>query len=616
MTTPEADLQFEALLNYLKRSRGFDFTGYKRSSLSRRVQKRMQAINIDKYDEYLDYLQVRPEEFLHLFNTLLINVTTFFRDRPFWDFLSSEILTRIIAQKELGEPIRIWSAGCASGEEAYSLAMALADLLGVEQFQQRVKIYATDVDEEALYQGRQATYQTREVADMPPDFLATYFEPVESSKEDEGSRYTFRKDVRRAVIFGRHDLIQDAPISRVDLLVCRNTLMYFNSETQAKILPRFHFALRDGGYLFLGKAEMLLNNTAMFTPVDLRYRVFAKVAKVMARDHMALVNSGGDSTTTPLSHHLRLREAAFDNSPVARIVVDLNSNLALASERARSLFKLTSRHLNHPFQDVEISYRPVELRSCIEEVYRGHQVVYVRDVAWHQPNGESIYLDVQVALLTDVADNHLGVSISFIDVTQYKRMQEELKHSNQEVEMAYEELQSTNEELETTNEELQSTNEELESTNEELETMNEELQSTNEDLQTVNDELQRRSEDHNRTNYSLESILASLKGGVVVLDRDLRVQMWNHKAEDWWGLRANETIGQHFLNLDIGLPVEPMRLCIRNCIQGISNSANEVALTAINRRSRSLQYHVSCARIMGGDQEVQGVILLMEERPE
>ncbi len=610
MTSPETDLQFEALLNYLKRSRGFDFTGYKRSSLSRRVQKRMQAINIDKYDEYLDYLQVRPEEFLHLFNTLLINVTTFFRDRPSWDFLNSKILPRITAQKESDEPIRIWSAGCASGEEAYSLAMALADLLGVEQFQQRVKIYATDVDEEALYHARQATYQAGEVADVPPDFLATYFEPVEvSSKDDEVSRYTFRKDLRRAVIFGRHDLIQDAPISKVDLLVCRNTLMYFNAETQTKILTRFHFALRDGGYLFLGKAEMLLNNAAMFSSVDLRYRVFAKIANVTLRDRMALINpKSGDTMTTPLSNHVRLREAAFDNSPLARIVVDLNGNLALASERARSLFKITPRYIGHPFQDIEISYRPVELRSCIEAVYRDQQVVSVRDVTWHQPNGESMYLDIQVAVLTDAAGNRLGANISFIDMTRYKRMQEELEHSNQAVEMAYEELQTTNEELETTNEELQSTNEELE-------TMNEELQSTNEELQTVNDELQRRSEDLNQTNYSLESSLASLKSGVVVLDRDLRVQIWNHKTEDYWGVNADETIGQHFLNLDIGLPVEQLRLCIRNCLQGI-DPVNEVTLTATDRRGRSLQCHVMCTPLMGDEQDVQGVILLMEAQPE
>ena len=619
MTSPEIDLQFEALLNYLKHSRGFDFTGYKRSSLSRRVQHRMQTIDIKQYSEYLDYLEVHPEEFLHLFNTLLINVTTFFRDRPFWDFLSNEVLPRIIAQKESGEPIRIWSAGCASGEEAYSLAMAFTDLLGAEQLQ-RVKIYATDVDEEALHHARQATYPAREVASVPPDSLANYFEPIVSPTDGEVSSYVFRKDLRQSVIFGRHDLIQDAPISKIDLLVCRNTLMYFNAETQAKILTRFHFALRDGGYLFLGKAEMLLNSAAMFAPIDLSYRVFTKIARVMSRDRLSLINSiSGGSIASPVSTHVRLREAAFDNGLTARIVTDLNGNLALANERARSLFGILPRHIGRPFQDLEISDRPIELRSRLEEVYRGQKIVSVRDVAWQSLEGETSYLDIQVALLTDMAGNRLGASISFLDMTRHKRLQEEVEHSNQEVVVAYEELQSTNEELETTNEELHSINEELETTNEELqstngelETMNEELQSTNEELQTVNDELQRRSEELDLSNHCLESILTSLKGSVVVLDRDLRVQIWNQKSEDWWGLRAAEVLGQHFLNLEIGLPVEQLRVYIRNCLNGIFEP-NEITLPAINRRGRSLKCQITCTPLLGNEQ-VQGVILLMEEQ--
>ena len=151
------------------------------------------------------------------------------------------------------QPLRVWSAGCASGEEAYTLAMVLAEMLGPTEFRDRVKIYATDVDEEALTQARQASYTEREVRGVPPELLERYFEPT-------GGRYVFRKDLRRSVIFGRNDLVQDAPISRIDLLVCRNTLMYFNAETQARILARFHFALADGGVLFLGKAEMLLSH--------------------------------------------------------------------------------------------------------------------------------------------------------------------------------------------------------------------------------------------------------------------------------------------------------------------------------------------------------------------
>ena len=221
--------QLEALLDHLKRSRGFDFTGYKRSSLARRIQKRMLGLGLRKFGDYLDYLQVRPDEFPALFNDILINVTGFLRDSPSWGVLREEIIPRLVAEKPTKSVIRVWSAGCASGEEAYTLAMVLSDVLGIDEFKERVKIYATDVDEDALAVGRLATYSARDIEGLSEALREKYFEAGDT-------RFTFRKDLRRNIVFGRHDLIQDAPISRVDLLVCRNTLMYFNAETQAKIL--------------------------------------------------------------------------------------------------------------------------------------------------------------------------------------------------------------------------------------------------------------------------------------------------------------------------------------------------------------------------------------------
>ncbi len=236
MTSAEKDPKFENLLAYLRQSRGFDFTGYKRSTLMRRVHKRMQSLAIESFEEYQDYLEVYPDEFNYLFNTILINVTAFFRDVLAWEYLAEQILPNLIRNKKTSDQIRIWSAGCASGEEAYTLAMLIAEILGAEEFRQRVKIYATDVDEEALNQARLALYSVKDIQAVPEELRQKYFEIV-------GNRYVFRQDLRRSVIFGRHDLLQDAPISRLDLLVSRNTLMYFNSETQARILARFHFAL-------------------------------------------------------------------------------------------------------------------------------------------------------------------------------------------------------------------------------------------------------------------------------------------------------------------------------------------------------------------------------------
>ncbi|MDX2231372.1 MAG: CheR family methyltransferase [Leptolyngbyaceae cyanobacterium bins.349] len=379
MTGTAHNADFEALLEYVKHSRGFDFTGYKRSSLMRRVTKRMQTVNVGSYSDYLDYLEVHPDEFHHLFNTLLINVTSFFRDRPTWAYLSSEIIPQILARKEIDEPIRVWSAGCASGEEAYTIAMIIARIIGVEAFIKRVKIYATDVDEEALSQARQAIYRKQDLESVLPEELQQFFEPLDEC-------YSFRKELRRAVIFGRHDLTQAAPISKIDLLVCRNTLMYFNAETQSRILARFHFALRDGGYLFLGKAEMLLTHADTFTPVQIKCRIFTKVPRLSFRDRLLVVaQTGNEEAVNHPSNQVRLREAAFDSSPIARAVLDAEGQLTLTNERARALFNLSPRDVGRPIQDLELSYRPVELRSCIEQAYLERRIVYLRDVEWQPP---------------------------------------------------------------------------------------------------------------------------------------------------------------------------------------------------------------------------------------
>src|SRR4051795_9924709 len=283
----DQDPEFEALLEFLKDSRGFDFTGYKRSSLMRRVDRRMQQLDMASYVDYLDYLQLHQDEFTALFNTILINVTSFFRDPDAWTHLRDVALPQVLSARKPSDPIRVWSAGCASGEEPYSVAIALAELMGPEQFRDRVKIYATDVDEEALVQARHASYPESTVKAVPDELREKYF-------EQQGQRTVFRTDLRRSIIFGRNDLVRDAPISRVDLLVCRNTLMYFNAETQGQILARLHFALQPTGVLMLGKSEMLLSHTDLFKPVDLRRRVFRKLPKNGVLDRLRVLGQAGE----------------------------------------------------------------------------------------------------------------------------------------------------------------------------------------------------------------------------------------------------------------------------------------------------------------------------------
>jgi two-component system CheB/CheR fusion protein len=614
--TEADDPKFETLLHFLQQQRGFDFTGYKRPSLTRRVARRMQVLGVADFGDYRDYLEVHPEEFAHLFNTILINVTSFFRDDAAWDYLRKEIVPRMLAEKRSHDSVRIWSAGCASGQEAYSLAIVLAEALGMDAFRERVKIYATDVDDEALGQARLASYTPKDVESMDGALRDRYFEAG-------SGRYVFRTDLRRAVIFGRHDLVQDAPISRLDLLVCRNTLMYLNAETQANILQRFHFALNgngDGsnGFLFLGRAEMLLSHAGLFAPVELRWRVFAKVPAPGQRPRppASLAPEAGES---PVIRNGRLRDLALDEGPMAKIVIDVEGNLSAANSRARLLFSINPKDIGRPLQDLEISYRPLELRALIEQAYAERRAITRTSVERRFADADSQVLDITVTPLLDEARNALGAAISFLDVTRYANLTHELQRAREEVQTTTEELQSSNEELETTNEELQSsneeletTNEELQSTNEELETMNEELQSTNEELQTVNEELRQRTEEMNHLNAFLESVLTGLRSAAIVVNQDLNVLMWNHRAADLWGLRTDEVQGRSLLNLDIGLPVGELRAVLRPCLLGEVDH-KEVTLDAINRRGKKIRCQVTCTPLLSGTKKREGVILLIDE---
>jgi two-component system CheB/CheR fusion protein len=608
----ESDPEWPRLLQYLLDERGFDFHGYKPASLSRRVRKRMDGVGLRSFAAYRDYLQAHPGEFATLFNTILINVTSFFRDTAAWEVVRTRALPEMLAGKSSDDPIRAWSAGCASGEEAYTIAMILAEALGIDEFQRRVKIYATDVDDDALNAARHAIYGPRHAEGVPPELLTKYFDQV-----NEG--YSFRKDLRRQVIFGRHDLINDAPISRVDLLTCRNTLMYLSSETQARVLSRLHFALNEGGFLLLGRAETLIAFGHSFVSVDVKQRLSRKGSRRSTKDQLPVPPERPVSQEAGLT--TRLHEAALEASPVAQVVIDSAGELALANERARELFGLYRDDVGRPLRDLQLSYRPVELRSLIDRVESERRPLLVKEIEWRGRHDQSRWLDLSIAPLLDRSGVVLGTVLTFHDATVHRELKRELEQSHQELETAYEELQSTNEELETTNEELQSTveelettNEELQSTNEELETMNEELQSTNEELQTLNDELRQRGEDLNTSNAFLESVLSSLKGGVAVVDGEFRILAWNRQAAELWGLREEEVDGRHLLNLDIGLPLEEIRPLLRNCLSGDAES-QVLILDAVNRRGKTIRCQVTCTPLAAGGDGVRGAILLMEDSP-
>jgi two-component system CheB/CheR fusion protein len=610
--TFEADASFEQLLEFLREDRGFDYTAYKRPSLVRRFEKRAQAVRAQDWDAYRAHLERNPDEFRELFDTIPINVTGFFRDRETWEYVASEVIPAIVDQKRERASIRIWSAGCASGEEPFTIAILFAEAMGEDAVRERIKIYATDVDESALAQGRHAAYPPKQVADVPDELRDKYFRSLNGDS-------VLRNELRRAVIFGRNDLVQDPPISRIDLLVCRNTLMYFGPQAQDRILSNFYFALNRRGLLMLGKAEAIHSRTNLFEPHNLKRRLFGKNAAVEAEARARRATPARAEPLPVVPTVLAFEPPgmpAFEQAAAAQLVVDSEGRLAAVNHAARDLFRLTAADVGRPLKDLEVSYRPLELRSLIEEVQDERRPLMRREVEWPGPAGEQRHYDVEVTPLTRDAGAGAATSVTFTDVTRYRLLHKELEDARQELETAYEELQSTVEELETTNEELQSTNEELEttneelqSTNEELETINQELQSTNEELETMNDELRERTDEASEANAFLRSILASIQQSVIVVDDEFRVRAWSLAATELWGPREAEVLGEHLFNLDIGLAMAELRGPIKNVLAGVEQA--DVELVGHDRRGRPIRCSISVDPLRGHGDRIGGVTLVV-----
>ena len=606
------DPNFESLLRYIQESRGLDFRGYKRTSLRRRITLRMEAVGAEDFGAYQAHLEVHPGEFEDLLNTVLINVTSFFRDSEAWEVLRTEVVPQIVAESDCSRPIRIWSIGCASGEEPYSIAMLFAEVLGTQDFCDRVKIYATDLDEDALRAARQATYLPRDIEGVPVELLDKYFERT-------NHHYVFNRELRKCVIFGRHNVVRDAPISRINLLVCRNLLIYLEAETQELVLPRLHYALASEGFLFLGKAETQLARSALFKPFEMKHRIFSKVAQEWRRTNgggLAMVQDGRAEMPVP---HGRLLEAVLNEATTAYLVVDEAGLVTLANVAARHLLSVGEADIGRPFQDLPISYRPLEMRGPIEEAMRDRRVVRMEHQEFHQSKTEIIRLTVEIRPLIRNDGSVYAALLSFANTTSVYLMQRELETAQESLEQSIEELQSANEELETTNEELQSTNEELEttneelqSTNEELETINEESRSSNEEMESANEELRIQAQQAVSYKVYLESVLRSMELGVAVIDDKHIVRSWNRWSENAWGLRAEEVVGTSFEALDIGFPVHLLRDGLL-AVQSGREEFFEQALEGIDRRGRAILCCVRVAPLTSDHQEFAGMVISFED---
>jgi two-component system, chemotaxis family, CheB/CheR fusion protein len=549
------DAGFRPLLETLSSTYNFDFREYKEPSLARRIRTRMSQVRTDTFEAYLRYLEQHADEHVLLFNTILINVTGFFRDAEAWRTLAADVIPRIVSAAGESRSIRIWSAGCSSGEEPYSIAMLLAERLGERAGDYLVKIYGTDVDEEALAAARHAAYRLEQLKDVPDELVDRYF-------TCDGQLYRVRRDVRRWCIFGAHNLTQAPPLSHIDLLVCRNVLIYFTSELQERILSRFHYAIREDGFLFLGRSESLLARSRLFRPLQLKWRIFERTLTV-ARQVAAVLpdreeghgaaESGTRTDTPPRA------QRALDVLPAAVMILDTTDTVLAWNTAAEALFDVpVASAIARKFRDLDVSYRVEGLRARIEDVKARHAPARMENVTFSRRNGEAAHTDITIQPLFE-GHRLTGIVVFAMEATEHARLKEQMSRVAEQHATAIEELQSTNEELETTNEELQSTNEELETTNEELQSTNEELETTVEELQAANTELgalnaelEARTAELNRLDAYHRSLVNSFEHGIVVLDSDGVVSTWNEVAEQMWGLRADQVVGRPFFALPIG----------------------------------------------------------------
>lgn len=456
----EVNPAFEALLDYLKHSRGCDLTSYKRSSLMRRFQHRMQSININTFENYLQYLQWHIEEYFALLDNVLINVTSFFRDRETWDYLAEEIVPKLIASKQPEAPIRVWSAGCATGQEIFSILILLAEALGIETCLRRVQCYATDADASALAQAREATYSHSEITGIHPDWLEKYFERTETG-------YMFHPRLRRNIVFSQHDLTQDAPISKIDLLVCRNVLIYFNSEAQAPILARFHFVLNNTGFLVLGKAEALMNHRQIFKPVNLNQRIYTKGVNLELADYLSITpKPRKQQVTNVLLLQNYFWEAAFEASSFALIAIDADGYLHHANEQARGLFGLTFDAWKRHFQELEPA-KLISADTLKKALLSNQNLTVLKNIEWRTKKG-SRYFEINISRVLTIKKHLLGAVLAFIEIPNYQQVAEELQSTQLELTRAYQALAETKATLSMAYQELESTQKELDIVNQQM----------------------------------------------------------------------------------------------------------------------------------------------------
>lgn len=575
------DVTLKELLQELAEQRSFDFRGYKPATLERRFRRRMSQLRIGGYVDYRKYLEKNPKEVNELLNTILINVTEFFRDPPAWEILRQDLLPPLLKNPTSGSSFRAWSAGCASGEEAYSIAILLSEFFGPRLPEYDIKIYATDIDEEALTTARRGEYSAEALRRIRPEWKGKYFHgkgPLRVNRE-----------LRKLVIFGRSNLVQNAPISHVNLLLCRNVLIYFNSELQKQVFARLYYALEPEGILFLGKSESQLTDSSQFRRLNARWRIFRRITPgiSMEADSEAQGNEeqmpGSDRSHKELDE-LRLRQQyLFETVRLGVLLLSPDDNITQHNSALLTLCGLPAgRLVGKKLQDTDLLTRTPELGPELQECRITNQTRHFQSRI--RVGNEARLIEITLRPILDDRGRHSATFVYFEDETAQEKLQstiEELESTTEELQSANEELETTNEELQSTNEELETTNEELQSTNEELETTNEELQSLNEELETTNQELEERRKDLNGLSTLYAQTLEKIRSPIMLVDNEDKIQFWNSMALRLFGFRSKPPV-------ELRLDQLPLPEPVRNLVIRRHRAAIEQRKTLIARKQALL----------------------------
>ncbi len=584
----------DQIVALLRGHTGNDFSSYKESTLRRRIERRMNVHRIDSPDGYVRFLQENPGELSALFRELLIGVTSFFRDPEAFAALG-HLLDKYLADRPRDEVFRVWDAGCATGEEAYSTAILLRESADRVRPTLTIQVFATDLDGNAIEAARTALFPDSIAADVPEERLERFF-----NKEEGG--YRVKKEIRDLLVFASHNLLKHPPFTKVDLIVCRNVLIYLNSDAQASILPLFHHALRPHGILFLGPSETLGRFSGVFEKLDPRWKLFARLdapASVAlgpagagsfqafpSRDHhgehAVKPKGGGDPAPGQLVNRLLLEELV----PPSVLVNERGDVVHLHGKTGRFLEPAAGQpstanvlQMARPGLELHLAAAIRQAAAKGDSVRRNIKV---------QSNGDLITVDVRAHRVESSKPLRGLILVSFELVPlpppppvpseapgempeQMAELRKELELARENHQVAIEELETTNEELTSTNEELQSTNEELQSANEELETSREEMQSLNEELQTLNSEMQSKLDELSRANDDMQNLLNSTDVAVLFLDDELNVKRYTLQATKLFNLIPS----------DVGRPIADLvsKLDYERMLQ----DADEVLRTAVYR---------------------------------